>query len=187
MPEALSETESNCLEEVFERVAGDLSMIADRELEIVEVQKEVLEQRASGNGQIHISFRLSIEVQDSAHHGCLLVPLPDAVTLAGSLMMLGDDMIADGRTRSDLDPASKDAILEVGNFIGGASDAAFRAMDLPARVSFEGCQGVRADVRPALIYDEGQELLTGHAKVNLAGFGETQFILMMPRPVCEAA
>ncbi len=184
MSETLTETETHCIEEVFERIAGDLSMIADRELEIIDVQVETLDHRAAGADQIHISFRLSIEHEGAEYHGCLLVPLPDAVTLAGSLMMLADDLIEESRSRTDLSPASKDAILEVGNFIGGASDAAFRALDLPARVTFEGCQGVRADVRPALLYQEGDPLVTGRATVALAGFGESPFLLMLPRAVC---
>ena len=184
MTETLSDIETNCVEEVIERVAGDLSMIADRELEIIEVVTEVVNERPAGMGQVHISFRLSLEAEGVTQHGCLLIPLPDAVTLAGSLMMLGDDMIADSRQREGLDPSCKDAVLEVGNFIGGASDAAFRALELKSRITFEGCQGVRADVRPAMIYTEGEELVVGRATVAMAGFGECQFLLMIPRAAC---
>jgi len=185
MTSTITETESHCVEEVFQRVAGDLSMIADRELEILEVSMDILDHRAAGADSIHISFRLTFEMDSGTYHGCLLVPLAEAVTLAGSLMMLGDDMIEANRASDSIDDSIKDAVLEVGNFVGGATDAAFRALDLTARINFNGCQGVRADVRPALTYTEGQEMITGRAKVAVAGFGEAEILLLLPRAGCQ--
>ncbi|MEZ5974800.1 MAG: hypothetical protein R3F33_09285 [Planctomycetota bacterium] len=181
-----SDHEAQCVEEVFQRVAGDLSMIADMDLDIVEVQSEILDYRAAGGGVIHIAFRLGFEVGGELRHGCLVVPLADAVTLACSLMMVSPDVIAESRKLDTLDPTSKDAMLEVGSFVGGATDAAFRALDLPSKVSFEGCQGVRADVRPALIYHEGEALLTARATVRLGEFGESTYLLLIPRAACTA-
>ncbi len=184
MSQETTELETNCTEEIFQRMAGDLSMIADREIEVLDLETLVQTERPKGPGSVHISFRMSVKSEDQTHHGCLIVPFAEAITLAGSLMMLTDEMIETRRTEGGLDDPSKDAMLEVGNFIAGATEAAYRALDMPYHVSFEGCQGVRADVRPALIYEEGSALVVGKAKINMTGFGESQFCLMLPREAC---
>jgi len=72
-------------------------------------------------------------------------------------------------------------MLEVGNFIGGAADAALReAVGVKAKVRAEGCQGVRPDIRPALVYNEGDSLLVGKAKGRIHDYPEFDLILMLP-------
>ncbi|MFT4648093.1 MAG: hypothetical protein ACI9X4_001312 [Glaciecola sp.] len=179
-PEA-TEREAQCVEEVFQRVCGDLSMIADREMEVASVQTEVMDQRPTGKGSIHISFRLGF-TQDEEHlHGCMLLPLAEAITLACSLMMIPENVISKTRKQDTLDATTKDAMLEVGNFICGATDAAFRALGAEIKVIFEGCQGVRPGIRPALIYEEGGELIVGQADVVQGGFGNATHMLMIPK------
>ncbi|HRV80456.1 MAG TPA: hypothetical protein P5218_03420 [Planctomycetota bacterium] len=114
------------------------------------------------------------------------MPLPEAITLAGSLMMVTDDVIEQCRAQATLDEPTKNAMLEVGNFIAGATEAAFRALEVPCKVSFEGCQGVKADVRPRLLYSEGEEMVTSSAQVQLAGYGESEFLLLVPRQTWAA-
>ena len=179
-PEA-TERESQCVEEVFQRVCGDLSMIADREMEVASVNTEILDHRPAGKENIHISFRLGFTQGEDLLHGCMLLPLAEAITLACSLMMIPENVIAQTRKQDTLDATTKDAMLEVGNFICGATDAAFRALGADIKVIFEGCQGVRPDVRPALIYEEGGDLIVGQADVSQGGFGNALHVLMMPK------
>ncbi|MDF1837828.1 MAG: hypothetical protein P1V35_08170 [Planctomycetota bacterium] len=179
-PEA-TEREAQCVEEVFQRVCGDLSMIADREMEVTSVETEVMDHRPAGKGNIHISFRLGFTQGEDVLHGCMLLPLAEAITLACSLMMIPENVIAQTRKQDTLDATTKDAMLEVGNFICGATDAAFRALGADIKVIFEGCQGVRPDVRPAMIYEEGGELIVGQADVSQGGFGNAMHVLMMPK------
>ena len=72
-------------------------------------------------------------------------------------------------------------MLEVGNFIGGSTDDAVRRM-LPwgHSVRSEGCQGVRADVRPALDYAEGAELVVGRVRGHIEGFPEFEAQVILP-------
>jgi len=166
---------------MFERIAADLGMIIDRTLEVDGVRAERVSKRVAGEGCVHISFRFGIVVDGKSHQGCILVPLSDAITMAGYLMMLSDEEVAAQRELSDLDASMKEAMLEVGNFVAGACDAVLRrSLPQGSSVRSEGCQGVRADVRPALEYGEGDQLIVGRAIVRVHEFSEFQMIVMAP-------
>ena len=47
-------------------------------------------------------------------------------------------------------------------------------------VTSKGCQGVRADVRPAFPYEEGAELLVVRAKTKVHDFPSFELIGMFP-------
>lgn len=184
MPEATTATQTEAVDEILHRIAGDLSMVADREVELTTTSVEVVETRPAGAGQIHVSFRFGLRQGDQRFHGCLLVPLPDAIALACSLMMVPDDVLAESRGLQSLDGPTKDAMLEVGNFVTGAAEAALQAVGHgDVQGIFEGCQGVRADVRPALIYNEGEPLVFARASARLAGFEPSEVLLMLPAGV----
>ncbi|MEZ6013557.1 MAG: hypothetical protein R3F49_00455 [Planctomycetota bacterium] len=169
------------IEEIFERITSDLSMLADREIGVKELVVERHTARPAGAGKIHISFRFGAEEGEQIHHGTLLIPLPDSITLASFLMMLPDDTVRERRGWATLDDSLKDAMLEIGNFVGGAVDAALRALETSvSRVRFEGCQGVRAGVRPALVYREGAPLLVGRAKVTIGSYEPTEMVVIIP-------
>jgi hypothetical protein len=181
MPQISPSSQTQCLEEMLQRIAGDLSMIADREYRLDSVASAVTEARPAGASRVHIAFRFGVVVDDARHHGCLLVPLPDAIGLACSLMMVPDDVLAASRGQTKLDEPTKDALLEVGNFVSGAAAAALEVLGKPGmQVVFEGCQGVKPDVRPALIYREGDALLVARAQATLGDFEPGDVILMLP-------
>jgi len=181
MSSECSERETLLVDELFQRIGSDISMITDRELVVGASTVEKVNERPAGKGRIHISFRLGFEQEGTVHHGCLLIPLPDAISLACYLMMVPDDGVKGKRSLKELDDTIKDAMLEVGNFIGGAADAAMReAVGVPAKVRSEGCQGVKSNVRPALIYDEGSPLIVGRAKATIHEYSEFELLMMLP-------
>lgn len=187
MTAVCTESETQLVSEVLHRIAADLSMITDRDLRVEVQEVEKLTERPAGKGKIHISFRLGIEQADGLKHGCLLLPLPDAISLACYLMMVPDDSVKGKRSLKDIDETIKDAMLEVGNFIGGAADAALReSLGGIAKVRSEGCQGVRANVRPALLYNEGDPLVVGRAKGMVHDYPEFDLVLMLPPLSTEA-
>jgi hypothetical protein len=166
---------------VLERMSADLAMIVDREVHLEDVHAERRRARAVGYGQVHISFKLGIELGGEVHHGCLLVPLPEAVSLAAYVMMLPDDAVARERSRTDLDGPFKEALLEVGKFLAGACDSVLRRVLSDECVTrSEGCQGVRAGVRPALGYVEGDELVVARGRARVHHFEPFEMILMLP-------
>ncbi len=181
MSSECSEKEVLLVDELFQRIGSDISMITDRELVVGTSTVEKESERPAGKGRVHISFRLGFEQEGDLYHGCLLLPLADAISLACYLMMIPDDGVKGKRSLKDIDESIKDAMLEVGNFIGGAADAAMReAIGVKAKVSSEGCQGVKGDVRPAMIYNEADPLIVGRAKATIHDYPEFDILLMLP-------
>lgn len=180
--------EKRMAEETFQRLAGDLEMIADRSIQVQSVAVERAQQRAVGRGSVHISFKLGFQHEGRILHGALLVPLADAITLGCYLMMVPDDGVKSKRSLHTIDPALKDALMEVGNFVGGATDAALRGLGLDQiKVRSEGCQGVRANVRPAFAYSEGSDLIVGRAKLRIHTWPVFEALLMLPQLRAAAA
>jgi hypothetical protein len=180
-PSANAALDQELAENIFRRVAGDLAMIADRAIHVQSVACERAKARAAGKSTIHISFKLGVQVEQRILHGAILVPLAEAVTLAGYLMMMPDDGVRTNRQTGTLDPTMKDAMLEVGNFVGGAVDAALRDYGIAkVKARSEGCQGVRANVRPAFQYVEGDELLLARAKLKIHTWPVFDSILALP-------
>lgn len=166
---------------ILARTATDLSMLIDRELEIGDVRVERRSERPAGPGRVHISFKLGIEREGERWQGCLLVPLPDALALAGYMMMMPDEAVALERARTELDGPFKEALLEVGKFLAGACSSVLR-QTFPDGIAVrsEGCQGVRADVRPALEYREGDPLAVARASARVHEFEPFEIVLVLP-------
>lgn len=179
-------TDVDLIEGIFSRIGSDLEAILDHELLFEEVQTERASSRAAGQGQVHISFKLGVQREDEWLHGSLLIPLPDAISMACFLMMAPDDVVEANRTLAAPDEAMKDAMLEVGNFVAGAADSVLRTWFPEDRtVRSEGCQGVRADIRPAFPYAEGDELIVGRASACLHSYPAFEMTLMLPARCLE--
>ena len=171
------------LEDTFRRVASDLSMLVDRVIDVQSVAYEERIDRAAGPSEVHIAFRLGLRLASGdAHQGALLVPLREAISVAGYLMMATEERVAAMRASGEVGTPAKRALIEVGAFVAAAGDAALRAAGVPCNgVVFEGCQGVRADVPPRLVYEEGAPLSTSRAMISIAGRPPAECVLMIPR------
>jgi hypothetical protein len=72
-------------------------------------------------------------------------------------------------------------MMEVGNFIGGAFDAAVRDLGVgQVKVRSEGCQGVRANVRPAFHHEDGEPLVVARAQWRIHNWPSFEALLMLP-------
>ncbi|MBL8857158.1 MAG: hypothetical protein JNL28_01455, partial [Planctomycetes bacterium] len=161
----LTELDTKWVAEAVRRTTADLSMLIDRKFEIQSVASECLDHRPAGMGSVHISFKIAVQRGLAITHGTILVPFKQAVTLAGWLQMMSDAEATRRAELTTLDSAMKDGLLEIGNFVAGACEASLRTVGVSdARVVSEGCQGVAADVRPALKYEEGASLTIGRAQ-----------------------
>jgi hypothetical protein len=165
---------------ILSRMAADLSVIMDREVYIEPPITELCVHRPAGRDRVHVSFKLGVESEGKSKQGCLLLPLPDAVALAGFMMMLGDEATARERARTDLDGPFKEALLEVGKYVAGACDAVLRSVGENCSTRSDGCQGVRADVRPTLEYREGDPLFVARARARVHTFESFELILVLP-------
>lgn len=167
--------------EVLHRIASDLSLIIDRDLALEPGEVARLQERPAGPGQVHISFRFGVQGGQRAAHGCLLVPLPDALSIAGYMMMLPEEQVLASRGGNAPDVPTREALMELSNFVAGAVDASLRELlDGGRKVRSEGCQGVRADVRPALVYEEGTCLVAGKARATIEGHPAFEVTLVLP-------
>lgn len=178
----VSKAASNTITEIFERVASDLSMLSDREIEVGDIAYEERVDRPVGEGCTHVSYRFGIEAGEETHHGAMLIPLDESIALAAYLMMASDDHVTGLKEKGLVEGPVREAMLEVGTFVAGAGDAALRAVGATcSRVIFEGCQGVRADVRLALPYKEGDTLAVGRAQIAVANGEPVEMVLVLPR------
>lgn len=174
---------ATALEAVFRQVACDLTLLVERDIDVHSVTYEERVDRAAGSSEVHIAFRFGVRVPGGdAHHGALLVPLREAISVAGYLMMEPEERVAVMRASGEVDTAAKRAMVEVGAFVASAGEAALRAAGVSCDgVVFEGCQGVRADVPPRLEYEEGAPLSTSRAMISFAGRPPVECVLMIPR------
>jgi hypothetical protein len=181
MSDTIPDVQATCMEEVFMRIASDLAMVADIEVVVESVEHESMTARPAGEGGVHIAFRVGVVGEEETQHGCLLMPLGEAQVLAASLLMLPGPDVAAAREATELSRTAKDAVLEVGSFVAGATEAALRAVGREAaHIAFEGCQGVRAGVRPRLEYREGEVLVVGRALVSVGGAGPSTWLMLLP-------
>jgi hypothetical protein len=163
------------------RISTDLGLLTERAFTMNELCCERQTNRAEGKSRVHISFKMVFIRGNRRGYGCVLIPLPDALTLAACLMFVPDVGIPSHRSRSAPDQPTKDAMVEIANFIGGAADAVVREHsgdEISAKSA--GCQGVRANVRPALIFTEGDELIIGRARAQIHDFAAFELIAMLP-------
>ena len=167
--------------EVLERIASDLTMLTDQQIKILSSRAQRCKAKPACGPSVHIAFKLALEWQGSKFHGALLLPLPEAISLAGFLLMLPADAVAAKRSLSNLDQATKDAMLEIASFVGGATDGALR-MHFPRGLSVRshGCQGLRAGQSPAFPYNPGDELIEGRAQVRIGDFPPFELLLILP-------
>lgn len=181
MTEAVSsDSDVQLVEAIVERITTDLAAIIDRPIEIQSVEVERATARPAGQAQVHVSFKLGFEGPAGRKQGCVLVPLPDAIALASYLMMFPDDAVASKRALDSLDSTTKDAMLELGTFASTAVEEALHGAGLDVTVRSDGCQGVRADVRPALEYRDGEVLLVGRAIARLHDFPPFPMLVLIP-------
>ena len=176
---ACTAAEAVLVEECVRRIASDLALILERSFVVERVSVERLASRPAGEGQVHVSFKFGVEVDGAIVHGCWLVPLADALAIASHALLFEDGEVREHRAQVAPDGALRDSLLEVSAVVA-ASLASSLTPAGAERVGAEGCQGVRAGVRPALAYREGDALLVGRARCQLHLWPAFEAILVLP-------
>jgi hypothetical protein len=167
---------------VATQVLENISAIVDKDLGLGEFEVQRLNRRSAGEGEVHISFRFKFVLDGNSKHGCLLIPLTQSVAAACSMLMMPMAQVPEICASGELATPLKDALLELGNMLASAMGSAYQEPFEKVAVTFAGCQGVRAGLRPALTYTEGSELLTVNAYSDFDPFGRFQFLLLLPPP-----
>lgn len=176
-------SDSDLTKQILTRVCDDMSMMLDRDMPFGSVTTTQEKSRMAGKSVIHISFKLGFSCKSTGNHkhGAMLVPLAEAIAMAGYLMMTPDGTIEQNRKLKAPDDSAKDAMMELSNLIGGGMDGVLRDTHAGKwSVRSLGCQGVKAGIRPAFPYTEGDELITAVMETQIAEFRPFELILMMP-------
>lgn len=181
LDKSLRESDRAVSQHVFGKITEDLSMLLDRPLALSELEVERSPHKIPAPKSVHIAFRLGVTVDGVLRHGSLLVPLAEAISMACYLMMMADDVVAARRKDRDMERATKDALVEVGNLIGGSIDCALRET-FPKRTSTrsEGCQGLKAGFAPAFPHAADEELVLVRASLALHEYPAFDAWLMLP-------
>ena len=182
MSNATTTQDEKLAKDIGDQISADLSMIIDRELAISSVTSERVQARVAGEGAIHLSFRIEFQVGAEKNFGCLLMPLPAAIGVACYLMVMSDEEVKSQRELNTLERSMKDAMLEVGNFVGGSSDAVVRKWNSTSKMSARsaGCQGVAPGAVPNFDYAKGSDLILARLQAKLGNFDAFEMILMLP-------
>jgi len=167
---------------VLRRVSTDLEMMLGHDLSLGRARVQRMTSRPAGARRVHVSFRLGLSPDGVTwSQGTVLFPLPDAIAMACFLLMIPDDEVQGRRREGHPDESLKDAMMEIGNMLAGAVGAGLGEARLAGwKVRSEGCQGVRADVRPALDYTEGDELVVARVEARLGPFEPFELLLLLP-------
>jgi hypothetical protein len=169
------------VQNILERIAQSLTTILGHAFPLQVDSVERSNARPAGEGVVHISFKLDLlQGGERKGQGSLLIPLPDAMTMAAFLLMLPEESVTTQRGESNPDQALKDAMLEVGRSIGSACSAALGNCTSGWSARSAGCQGVRADVRPALDYVEGHELVVARFSSHFDPWEPFEGLLILP-------
>lgn len=167
--------------EALHRAAADVAMLIDRVFTVQSVAVERADRRPAAKGGVHISFKIAVQRGAVITHGAILMPFPEAISLAAWLQMMPDEEVRRRSNLQTLDQTMKDGLLEIGNFVAGALATALRTVGVQdARVVSEGCQGVKAGTRPALKYTEGAALTVGRAQATLANGTPFEIVAVLP-------
>ncbi len=169
------------VQDLLASIASDLEQVIARKILFDDLKVERANARAVGRDRTHVSFKLAFRVHDRVLHGCVLLPLPDAIGLACLLMMVPVETVAARRELHAPDDMMKDAMLEIGNVMGASIDGVIRKRFPEGYAACsEGCQGVRANVRPAFHHEEKDELIVGRGRASLEPFPHFDLIVMLP-------
>ncbi len=184
-PQVETKSDTQLVTAISERIASDLAMIIDHTLSVVSIDCVRAREKAVAGDGVHLAFRIDISIDGQSSHGCLLVPLPEAIAIACYLMVLPDVVVLRRRGSKQLDRFAKEAMLEISNFVGGSSDAVLRSWLPDREVSARsgGCQGVPSGSKPNFRFADGQELIVGRVSLTLHDFPTFEAVAMLPAVV----
>jgi len=170
------------------RLGEELGLVVDRPFAIEDVRVERVHAKPSAPSGVHLSFRLALESGSARRHGCLLLPLAEAISLASLLALAPEDVVRARRSLEQLDRPLKESLLELCAFVATAVDAVVRARSGGAWTAQpDGCQGVAGGAKPAFAYRAGDALLVLRARAQLRGFPPFELLAVLPGPAGLAA
>lgn len=168
------------LDLLVDEAAGSLALLSEFQLGDA-VDEDVIEHDRPMWQEVQIVFRLGFLIKGTARMGVMAMPLREALTMAGSLLMLPRDGVVQNREKSAPDEGDKEAIMEAGNLIAGAFDAVLsKRIHGTVEVKFFGCQGLAAGDMPWISGFEAEPLGIRRHSASFSGFDWFDFALAIP-------
>lgn len=170
-------------ERSLQRISEDLEMMLDRELSIESVETAREDAIPACGDVVHIAFQFGVlqEAGNQRARGAVLMPLAEAQTMAGYLMMTPESQVAAMRKADAPDFATKDSLMEISALMASALEGTMRETHAGAwSVRTLGCQGVAAGTAPALRAKENAEFVVARAKAKVASFDAFELLLILP-------
>lgn len=160
--------------------AASLSLLSEFQLgdpsdeDVIECDRPVWD-------DVQIVFRMGFSIKGRARMGLMAIPLPEALTMSGSLLMLPREGVAENRAKDAPDEGDKEAIMEAGNLIAGAFNAALsKRIKGSVEVKFFGCQGVAASSPPWISGFEAEPLAIRRHSAAFSDFDYFDVVLAIP-------
>lgn len=171
---------SELLDLLVDEAAASLSLLSDFQLG-EPAEEDVIEHDRPVWEDIQVVFRIGFLIKGRARMGLIGISLPEALTLAGSLLMLPTDAVAENRVKDAPDEGDKEAIMEAGNLIAGAFDAVLsKRVNGSVEVKFFGCQGLEAGSPPWISGFGSEALGVRHHSASFANFDPFHMVLAIP-------
>lgn len=175
-------TDIALVEGVLRQVSSDLELALDQPILFGAPRIDCASTLPAGAGQIHISFKIAFQSTTGARlHGAVLAPLPEAMAMGCFLLTIPMATVIARRAEPAPDAVLKDAMLEIANMLGGSINTALDMLGVAGwSARSEGCQGVRANVPPAIEHAPGAPFVIARVPTVLASFPEFQLLMVLP-------
>ena len=137
------------LELLVDEVASALSLLCPFQLSGPATDDEIVEDRPGADGSVRIAIRYGFKTPRGVRMGFLQLPLENALTLAGNLLMLPTAELRESIGKEEPDEGEKEALMEAGELLASAfQDQLEKRLTDETVVQFFGCQGVGPDDAP---------------------------------------
>lgn len=174
-------TPTEILDMLVDETAGSLSLLSDFSVLGMTQDDEIVQDRPGEDESVRIAIRFGFKTPRGARVGFMQFPLADALVLGGELLMMPHDMIRDAMESDAPDEGQKEAIMEVGNLLGGAFDSLLaKRLSDQTLVRFLGCQGVPAGRAPWVPGYTGENIAVRRHSVSFGDFTPFDLLIAIP-------
>lgn len=169
------------LELLVDEVAGSLSLLSPFHLEGIVADDEIVNDRPGSAQSVRIAVRFGFKTPHGSRMGFLLMELKDAMTLAGSLLMLPNEELQELMTKPEPSEGEKEALMEAGELLGGAfHNLLKKRLPEDTAVRFFGCQGVSPGDAPWVASYGGEPLAVRRQLVQFGSFDPFELMIAIP-------
>ncbi len=169
------------LDMLVDETAGSLSLLSDFSVLGMTHDDEIVFDRPGEDEGIRVAIRFGFKTPRGARVGFMQLPLADALVLGGELLMMPTESIRASMEAQEPDEGQKEAMMEVGNLLGGAFDSLLgKRLSDETLVRFLGCQGVAPGQAPWVPGYTGEKIAVRRHSVCFGDFAPFDLLIAIP-------